>query len=354
MNISRRQFLYGGSALAAVATTGLLPTGAEGGTGMNENKPPLLMRKADALPPEEIVAWLKALRGHPYVAQSGFDVTAVFRIATPEGVYHIGGVNVENRELTAGTCGEEGVIAAAVTAFGQRIDIVEGWLMGAPSGAATSDIACYPCGECRQRIAQYAAPDAPFHVIALDGRELDVKTRGELLPNAFSFRDLPDDGEASPVSPPAAVAEAESRLHRKPQQVLTHEQVFGWLRGLRSDVRVSRYNEMTVWRLANGAYVAGVKVENAAYPSSTNVMSAAAAVMHTLYGRQRVEEVWAYGFRSDAAQAADAYYQPSGASLQVLHQFVTGAEVRLHHFDGAGKMRSSALKDLLSIAPVFG
>lgn len=316
---------------------------------------PLLLRKADGLSQKEVFAWLKALRGHPYVAQSGFDVTSVFKVGTADGTYYVGGVNVENTELTTGTCGEEGAIAAAIAAFGQDIDILEGWVMGAPSGAETSDIPCYPCGECRQRIAQYTAPDTPIHVIGLNGHRLDTKTRDELLPNAFSFRDLEhNDGHAADVPQLARVRDVAMRVFREPEGRLTTEQVFDWLHGLRADVRVSQYNEMVVWRLGNGAYVAGVKVENAAYPSSTNVMSAAAAAMNALYGRQTVEEVWGYGFHNDGRQDSEAHYRLSGASLQVLHQFAVAPGVHVHRFNRSGMVRTDTLEQLLPSAPVFG
>lgn len=320
---------------------------------MNPLSSPLLLRKADGLPQQDVFSWLKALRGHPYVAQSGFDVTSVFKVKTPVGMYYVGGVNVENRELTTGTCGEEGAIATAIAAFGQDIDIVEGWVMGAPKGMETSDIACYPCGECRQRIAQYTAPNAPIHMMGLNGKKLDTQTRDELLPNAFSFRDLEHNGQAGDIPQLAPVRHITDRLFREPEQKLTDDEVFAWLRGLRADVRVSQYNEMTVWRLANGAYVAGVKVENAAYPSSTNVMAAAAAVMNTRYGRLPVQEVWTYGFHNNASQREEKHYTLSGASLQVVHQFAASPQLRVHRFNHAGMAKSAALAELLPAAPAF-
>lgn len=225
--------------------------------------------------------------------------------------------------------------------------------MGAPKGMESSDIACYPCGECRQRIAQYTAPNAPIHMMGLNGKKLDTQTRDELLPNAFSFRDLEHNGQAGDIPQLAPVRHITDRLFREPEKKLTDDEVFAWLRGLRADVRVSQYNEMTVWRLANGAYVAGVKVENAAYPSSTNVMAAAAAVMNTRYGRLPVQEVWAYGFHNDAGQREDAHYVPSGASLQIMHQFAASPQLRVHRFNREGMAKSGALAELLPAAPAF-
>lgn len=352
--LNKREFLvYSASAAAALAAGGALssPSSAKTKELSAMQLPPVLV-KADDLPEADVINWLKALRGHPYVAQSGFDVTSVFKVKTPDGFYYVGGVNVENRDLITGTCGEEGAIAAAIGAFGQDIDIVEGWVMGAPKGAETSDIPCYPCGECRQRIAQYTAPNAPVHVIALNGEHKDTKTRAELLPNAFSFRDLEHTGEAAAVPALAAVSDVTQRLYQQPKEPLTTVQVFDWLRGLRGDVRVSGYNEMTLWRLANGAYVAGVKIENAAYPSSTNVMSAAASVMNAHFGKQKVVEVWVHGFHNDATKSTAGHYVPSGAALQVLHQFATPTTT-LHQFNKDGMAKSVTIGELLKTAPVF-
>lgn len=351
--LTKREFLRYSAAFAALSASGAAAfSSAQAKESAAMQLPPIFVQ-ADNLPQADILNWLKALRGHPYVAQSHFDVTSVFKLRSAGQTYYVGGVNVENRELTTGTCGEEGAIATAICALGQDIDVVEIWVMGAPSGLQTSDLACYPCGECRQRIAQYTAPDTPIHVVGLDGETKDTTTRAELLPNAFSFRDLEHNGAMGTIPALAPVADALNRVYRQPSQPLTTAEVFDWLRGLRADVRVSDYNEMTVWRLENGAYVAGVKVENAAYPSSTNVMSAAAAAMNGHFGKQKVAEVWAFGFHNAPEKTSPAHYQPSGASLQVLHEYA-GAEVLLHRFNNEGMVSSAAVGELLKIAPVFG
>lgn len=314
-----------------------------------------VLRKAHNLSHTEVVAWLKQLRGQPYVAQSGFDVTSIFKLKAAGETYYAAGVNVENHDLTTGTCGEEGAIAAAISAMGGQIDIVEGWVMGAPKDAQTSDIACYPCGECRQRIAQYAAPDAPIHIIALNGELKDSKTRAELLPQAFSFRDL-EHIAPSNTTPIVAAGQASERLYQLPEKPLTAEQIFHWLSALRGDVRVTGYNETTLWRLASGAYVAGVNIENAAYPSSTNVMASAAAVMNACFGRQAVEEVWMYGFYTEANQQtahSGKYYIPSGVSLQILRQFAQHPNIQLHCFNSHAAIETTTLADALTIAHVF-
>ncbi|MCH2546108.1 MAG: hypothetical protein MK052_00655 [Alphaproteobacteria bacterium] len=360
MPITKREFLLYSTASVLSASAGAGHILSAGSAFAMEKKMPLniipVLRKADTLSDEQVFTWMKQLRGHPFVTQSGFDVTSVFKVKADEGMFYVAGVNVENSDLTTGTCGEEGAIATAICAFGQKIDILEGWVMGAPKGAKTSDIACYPCGECRQRIAQYTGPDAPIHVMALNGKKLDTKTRSQLLPHAFSFRDLEHNGAAATVSPPAAMENVASRLYRKHEKPLTEKEIFEWLQGLRGDVRVSDYNEMAIWRLDDGSYVAGVKVENAAYPSSTNVMSATAALMNAHYGNKKVEEVWAHGFYNATdkqAKLADKHHVSTGAGLQVLKQFAANDGIKVHQFNSLGMIKTESLSSLLSNASVF-
>ena len=45
---------------------------------------------------------------------------------------------------------------------------------------------CPPCGGCRQRLAEFAAPDTPVHLGRPGGRRMTT-TVGELLPLAFDF-----------------------------------------------------------------------------------------------------------------------------------------------------------------------
>jgi cytidine deaminase len=351
MTFTKREFMTHMAAL--VSLTGVSPllwqTSAH---AREENMVVPVLRKADTLSSAEIFAWLKQLRGHPYVAQSGFDVTSVFKLRAAGEIYYAAGVNVENRDFTMGTCGEEGAIAAAICAFGEQIDIVEGWVMGAPNGAETSDIACYPCGECRQRIAQYAAPETPIHVVALDGSIKDTKTRAELLPHAFSFRDL----QHTALHEQQSNANTPVQLFETDGKILNNSEIFNWLGQLRGDVRVSDYNETAVWRLQNGAYIAGVNIENAAYPSSTNVSSVVAALMHAHFGGQYVQEIWMHGFYNNAeknANRANAYYAPSGASLQVLQQFAQHPTIKLHCFNGQGETKTQPLAEILQQVPKF-
>lgn len=353
--ITKREFILYGSAAAATlgsAVSVLAATTSQEGQGhMKTNEDYLVLREADDLSTEAVVSWLKALRGRPFVEQSGFDVTAVFKVKSNGRTFYVGGVNVENAELALGSCGEEGAIACAATALGQGIDIVEGWVMGAPRGMETGDIAVYPCGECRQRIAQYTAPTAPIHMVTLSGVVADTKTRDELLPHAFSFRDLEHNGIVGDIPELGAVPKVSDRLFRVPETPLDKDAIFNWLSGLKPDVRVSQFSETVVLRLDNGAYTAGVKIENAAYPSSTGAVQSACAIMNARFGRRVVEEAWALGHYKDVGKAerqAGVYHPIGGAGLQILHQFATGSAMPVHIFNSEGSVETAALADRLA------
>lgn len=309
----------------------------------------LLIAKAEHLPFEEIVAWLTRLRGQPFVAQSHFDVTSVLKIHIGEESYYVGGVNVENVELTVGSCAEEGALSAAVTAFGEHIDVVEAWVMGAPRNMEMSDLACYPCGECRQRLAQYMAPDAAIHIVSLDGKLRDTKTRGELLPMAFSFRDLEERSEYSAQTHPKH-SDAALRLTRQPPAPLDNDQICQWMAELQSDVRVSGVDQKIIFRLDSGAYVAGVRLENAAYPSSTSAVQSAVALMHTRYGHSKIAEMWVQvSYRQQQeTEIRNTLVPLSGALLQVLYQFVAEDDMVVNILDGDGHIRKLTLKKLIS------
>jgi cytidine deaminase len=107
-----------------------------------------------------------------YAPYSKFHVGAALRTAS--GVY--AGCNVENAAYPEGTCAEAGAIAA-MCAAGERV-IAEVWVV------ADSPEPVTPCGGCRQKLAEFAAPDVPV-VLAGPGGERVRTTVGALLPGAF-------------------------------------------------------------------------------------------------------------------------------------------------------------------------
>ncbi len=115
---------------------------------------------------------------HAYAPYSNFRVGAALR--TGGGQVFVG-CNVENVAYPEGTCAEAGAIAA-MAAAGER-KIVEVAVI------ADSDDPVTPCGGCRQKLAEFAAPDVVVTMAGKGGKSMRM-TVAELLPGAFSTTHL--------------------------------------------------------------------------------------------------------------------------------------------------------------------
>lgn len=91
------------------------------------------------------------------------------------------GCNVENAAYPQGQCAEASAIGAMVTAGDKRI--VEVVVLG------SGDALCTPCGGCRQRLAEFAAPDTRVHMGNADGIR-KAMTLAELTPLFFGPHNL--------------------------------------------------------------------------------------------------------------------------------------------------------------------
>ncbi|MFQ5622541.1 MAG: cytidine deaminase [Paracoccaceae bacterium] len=123
----------------------------------------------------------RAVRDNAYAPYSGFKVGAAIR-AAGGSVYT--GCNVENAAYPEGTCAEAGAIAAMIAAGDREISEI---LVVADSSEPVP-----PCGGCRQKIAEFAAPDAAVTLASLSGR-MALMTVAELLPGAFGAGHIPKD-----------------------------------------------------------------------------------------------------------------------------------------------------------------
>ena len=123
-------------------------------------------------------ATAKAAQAQAYAPYSRFRVGAA--ILTPEGAIHAG-CNVENAAYPQGACAEAGAIAAMAMAGGRRI--AEILVIGDGEGL------CTPCGGCRQRIREFAAPDIKIHIAGSGGLRATF-TLAELLPHSFGPENL--------------------------------------------------------------------------------------------------------------------------------------------------------------------
>ena len=124
----------------------------------------------------------RAIRLNAYAPYSEFQVGAAIR--TKSGKVFTG-VNVENAAYPEGTCAEAGAIAA-MCAAGER-EIVEVAVI------ADSPDPVSPCGGCRQKLAEFSAPDMPVTMVTMRGAQVTM-SMAELLPGAFVKSSMDKEG----------------------------------------------------------------------------------------------------------------------------------------------------------------
>ncbi len=117
----------------------------------------------------------KLARDRSYCPYSNFAVGAA--LLTSEGrIYH--GCNIENAVFSPTVCAERTAIFKAISE-GER-DFVAIAIAGAKQGDDPAED-CYPCGVCRQVLAEFCSPD--LIVITAKGRT----TLSDLLPHSFDL-----------------------------------------------------------------------------------------------------------------------------------------------------------------------
>ena len=135
---------------------------------------------------DDLFAAAVAAQTNAYAPYSRFRVGAA--VLTPSGRI-FAGCNVENAAYPQGSCAEAGAIAAMALA-GERA-------IAAVMVVGDGDALVTPCGGCRQRIREFAGPDAPVHVAGPEGVRRSF-TLDELLPASFGPDHLTPAGAARP------------------------------------------------------------------------------------------------------------------------------------------------------------
>lgn len=111
-----------------------------------------------------------------YAPFSQFKVGAA--ILTSKGDI-FAGCNVENSSYGMTNCAERTAIFSAVAAKGPRLEIV------AVAVTNAQDVACSPCGACRQVIYEFG----PEAIVFYQGKDGDAESNiSELLPEGFRLR----------------------------------------------------------------------------------------------------------------------------------------------------------------------
>ncbi|WP_372807449.1 cytidine deaminase [Pontiella sp.] len=124
--------------------------------------------------PEELIKTAFQALIHAHAPYSAYKVGAA--LLCDDGTVFTG-CNVENASYGLTNCAERTAIFAAVAA-GRRA-------FKAIAIAASKEPVPYPCGACRQVMAEFCGPDFPVYIAKGDGFE--TATLGELLPHGFDF-----------------------------------------------------------------------------------------------------------------------------------------------------------------------
>jgi cytidine deaminase len=138
-----------------------------------------MSKSAESSALQQLFAAAKAAQAHAYAPYSRFHVGAALR---SESGAIFAGCNVENAAYPQGTCAEAGAISAMALAGDRRIAEI---LVIGDGGAL-----CTPCGGCRQRIREFAAPATLIHIAGPEGMRATF-TLAELLPASFGPEHLP-------------------------------------------------------------------------------------------------------------------------------------------------------------------
>ncbi len=116
----------------------------------------------------------RAVMANAHAPYSKLSVGAAIRSASG-AIY--AGCNVENASHPEGWCAETSAIAAMVAAGETAIAEI--------AVVADQMPLITPCGGCRQRLAEFAGPDARIHLCDAAGI-VETVTLSELLPKAFA------------------------------------------------------------------------------------------------------------------------------------------------------------------------
>ncbi len=126
---------------------------------------------------KELIAMARLARERAYAPYSGFLVGAALE-AEDGRVFT--GCNIENASFSLTCCAERVAVFKAVSEGVKEIKAIAVVGGRAEEGA---DAPCYPCGACRQVLAEFCASDTAVYFA--DG---SVMTVGELLPKGFGLK----------------------------------------------------------------------------------------------------------------------------------------------------------------------
>lgn len=123
---------------------------------------------------EKLIAHSRAAMVRAYAPYSTFKVGAAV-LAESGRIYS--GCNVENASYGLSMCAERVAVFRAVSS-GERI-------VKAVAISNSSDKPAFPCGACRQVLAEFESKDEPTRIYLVSDSGVQVYTLADLLPHAF-------------------------------------------------------------------------------------------------------------------------------------------------------------------------
>ncbi|MBQ7667381.1 MAG: cytidine deaminase [Kiritimatiellae bacterium] len=134
---------------------------------------------APAIDWDALGALARAAAARAHAPYSGFRVGAALLDA--DGAVHTG-CNVENASYGLSNCAERTALFKAVSEGRRRFCAIA-------IAGGTASAPAFPCGACRQALAEFCGPETPVAVFPLepDGGKPVVRTLGEYLPFSFSL-----------------------------------------------------------------------------------------------------------------------------------------------------------------------
>ncbi len=132
---------------------------------------------------KELVKEALAAREFAYTPYSNFSVGAAL-LCKDGTVFR--GCNIENAAYTPTSCAERTAIFKAVSEGQREFSAIA--IVGGPAGTPPVDF-CYPCGVCRQVIAEFCRRDFKIY-IAKSEDEIREYSLDDILPHAFTEEDL--------------------------------------------------------------------------------------------------------------------------------------------------------------------
>jgi len=126
--------------------------------------------------PDELVDKARQAMTNAYAPYSGYRVGAALLCC--DGTV-ITGCNVENASYGLTNCAERTAVFTAVSKGHSKFTAI--------AVVSSADPAPFPCGACRQVLAEFCPADFPVYIATHDGYE--TISLGELLPHTFGASD---------------------------------------------------------------------------------------------------------------------------------------------------------------------